>query len=99
MYNIYDDWPKSNLTLDAYIAEKYGSTDAAKSSYRYYNSHGDEIDVTSYNALSEGNRTRETLYEYEARKNLNKSKIKIVKPDLISLLDSTLKTSITVAVR
>jgi len=99
MYNIYDDWPRSTLTIENYIIEKYGSIADARSAYKYYNSYGDEIDETSYNALSESNRIVETLYEYEIRKNLNKSKIKIAKPELISFVESALKTNITVAVR
>lgn len=99
VYSIYDDWPKSSITLSNYVAEKYGSVGAAQISYKYYNSYGDEIDLTSYNTLSESARTRESLFEYEFRKNLNKSKIKIIKPELIPLIDSALKTNVTVAVR
>lgn len=99
MYSVYDDWPKSTITLENYIAEKYGSVGASQISYKYYNTYGDEIDLTSYNSLSESLRARESLYEYELRKNLNKSKIKIIRPELISVIDSALKANVTVAVR
>lgn len=100
MYSIYDDWPKSNESLDNYIVEKYGSVSAAQVDFpKYYTINGDEIDYSTYISLDVSNRKIESAYEYELRKNINKSKIKIIRPEFVSLIDSNLKSSINLAVR
>jgi Base plate wedge protein 53 len=99
MYSIYDDWPKSSVALNNYIIEKYGSVNNATGSSRYYNQYGDEIDLTTYNTLNSNQRTSETLYEYEVRKNFNKSKIKIILPELISSIDSQIKSNLNISIR
>jgi hypothetical protein len=98
MYSIYDDWPRSSQALKNYIIEKYGSIGYAQINYKYYNNYDDEIDLTSYNLLSSSNRKIETLYEYEERLNTNKSKIKVIKPGVMSTLDSDLKSLIRVSI-
>lgn len=98
MYSIYDDWPRHSLAFKNYIIEKYGSIGYAQTNYKYFNNYDDEIDLTSYNALSSANRKIETLYEYEERLNTNKSKIKVVKSGIISTLDSDLKSLVRVAI-
>ncbi|NBV27457.1 hypothetical protein EBS02_00305 [bacterium] len=98
MYSIYDDWPKSSLSLTNYITEKYGTVAYAQTNYKYYNTYGDEIDLTSYTALADSDRKIETLYEYEFRKNINKSKIKIIRSSIITTLDSDLKSLVRISV-
>ena len=98
MYSIYDDWPRSSQAFKNYIIEKYGSIGYAQINYKYYNNYDDEIDLTSYNLLASSDRKIESLYEYEERKNTNKSKIKIIRPSLISTIDSDLKSLIRVSV-
>lgn len=98
MYSIYDDWPKSSQAFKNYIIEKYGSIGYAQINYKYYNNYNDKIDLTSYNLLAEADRKIESLYEYEERKNTNKSKIKVIRRGIISSLDSDLKSLIRVSV-
>lgn len=99
MYSIYDDWPKDSESLNNYIIEKYGSVNAAYGAFKYYNQYGDEIDLTTYNTLSLNLRVSESLYEYEVRKNFNKSKIKIIIPSLISTIDSQIKSDLNISIR
>jgi len=99
MYSIYDDWPRDSFSLEKYIIEKYGSVSTAYALFKYYNNYGDEIDLTTYTSLSPSQRKSESIYEYEQRKNFNKSKIKIVQPNLIPLIDSELKSNINFALR
>lgn len=100
MYSVYDDWPKSSEVLEKYIIEKYGSVSAAQVDFpKYFNSYGDEIDYAFYITLPLADRKTESAYEYEVRKNLNKSKIKIIRPEVISTLDTNLKSAINLAVQ
>lgn len=99
MYSIYDDWPRSSLALNQFIIEKYGSISAATSIFKYYNQYGNEIDLEEYNALSSNLKSIESFYEYEARKNFNKSKIKIILPGIISTIESQIKSNLNVSIR
>jgi len=100
MYSIYDDWPKSAEVLNRYIIEKYGSISAAQVDFpKYFNSYGDEIDYSFYISLPIAARKTESAYDYEVRKNINKSKIKIIRSEIIPTLDSNLKSAINLAVQ
>jgi hypothetical protein len=55
--------------------------------------------VTTYNALSISSRSSETIYEYELRKNNNKSKIKLIRTDIIGAIQSELKSLLYKPVR
>jgi hypothetical protein len=96
IYNIYDDWPKNTQTLNSYIEEKYGSIASAISTVQYYyNLNNDIIDQTTWQSLPTSQRKSETQYEYEFRRNINKSKIKIVKRGMINAVDMSLKSIIS----
>ena len=93
MYSVYDDWPRNSFDLESFIIEKYGSLSSAMSTVKYYyNSNLDIIDETTYNSLASTARRSETQYEYELRVNSNKSKIKVVKRNLITAITSELNT-------
>lgn len=95
MYSIYDDWPKDAEEFRNYIIEKYGSLDAAMNTTKYYyDSLGNIIDVIEWTQLSSSNRRSETAYEWELRKNTNKSKIKIMQKNVLGELDAGLKNII-----
>jgi hypothetical protein len=100
IYNIYDEWPKSNTDFEEYLIEKYGSIATTLSTTQYYyNASKDIIDATTYNALSISKRSSETIYEYELRKNNNKSKIKLIRTDIIGAIQSELKSLLYKPVR
>lgn len=93
MYSVYDDWPKGDEALLSYMVEKYGSLQTTQSTIKYYyNASGDIIDFTTYTSLAPEQRTSETIYEYETRLNTNKSKIKVVRADLIGTIQTALRT-------
>ena len=92
MYSIYDDWPKDSEEFRNYIIEKYGSLETAMNTTKYYyDSLGNIIDVIEWTQLSSSNRRSETTYEWELRKNTNKSKIKIMQKSVLGELDAGLK--------
>jgi len=96
IYNIYDDWPKNTTTLNSYIEEKYGTIASALGTIKYYyNSNNDIIDGTTWTSLPTNQRKSESQYEYEVRRNINKSRIKLVKKELVNAVDMGLKSIIT----
>jgi hypothetical protein len=96
VYNIYDDWPKNTKTLNSYVEEKYGTIASALGTVKYYyNLNNDIIDETTWNNLPTNQRKLESQYEYEVRRNINKSKIKLVKKELVNAVDMGLKSIIT----
>jgi hypothetical protein len=93
VHSIYDDWPKNTEVFKNYITEKYGSIAAALATAKYYyDSYGNIIDFVEYTNLSINKRDAETAYEWELRLNTNKSKIKILNPNMISTLESGLRS-------
>lgn len=101
IYSIYDDWPKSTSVLQNYVIQKYGSLEKAQNIVRYYNKYGDTINFYEYNLMSvaEKNLSRiENAYEFEIRTNINKSKIKVIRPDAILKIESDLKSTIELAI-
>jgi hypothetical protein len=93
IYNIYDEWPRNSVDFEDYLIEKYGSIATTLSTVQYYyNSTKDIIDVTTYNALSVSQRSSETVYEYELRANNNKSRIKLIRPNIIGAIQSELRS-------
>jgi hypothetical protein len=100
IYNIYDEWPRNSVDFDEYLIEKYGSIATTLSTVQYYyNASKDIIDATTYNALSVSQRSSETIYEYELRANNNKSKIKLIRPNIIGGIQSELKSLLYKPVR
>ena len=96
VYNIYDDWPKNTKTLNSYVEEKYGTIASALGTVKYYyNLNNDIIDETMWTNLPTNQRKSESQYEYEVRRNINKSKIKLVKKELVNAVDMGLKSIIT----
>jgi hypothetical protein len=74
MYNIYDDWPKDMESFNTWIEESYDSISYATSNVKYYyDSKGNIIDYTTWQALSSSQRNDESIYQYELRKNINKN--------------------------
>jgi len=100
IYNIYEEWPKNSIDFENYLIEKYGSVATTLSTTKYYyNASKDIIDVTTYNSLSISNRSSETIYEYELRANNNKSKIKLIRPNIIGAIQSELRSLLYKPVR
>jgi hypothetical protein len=95
MYSIYDDWPKNTDEFKNYIIEKYGSLNTAMATTKYYYDNSlNIIDVIEWTALPAASRRSETTYEWELRKNTNKSKIKIIQKTVIGQIDAGLKSII-----
>lgn len=94
MYNVYEDWPLSSIQFENYIIDKYGSISYAMSTTKYhYDRDRNIVDETAFNALSPSEQGPiETVYQWENRKNINKSKIKLVKQDFVGSLQSDLKS-------
>jgi len=93
VHSMYDDWPKNSETFRQYLTEKYGSLQTALSTTKYYyDSSRNIIDVLEYTSLPSNSRSLETVYEYELELNTNKSKIKILNPNMVSTLESGLRS-------
>ena len=93
VHSIYDDWPRNSDTFKQYIIDKYGSLQAAMSTTKYYyDSSRNIIDLLEYTSLSSDSRSLETVYEYELELNISKSRIKILNPNMISTLESGLRS-------
>jgi hypothetical protein len=93
VHSIYDDWPKNSETFRQYIVDKYGSLQNAMSTTKYYyDAKGNVIDILEYSNLTSSNRSAETIYEYELRLNVNKSKIKILNRSAINSVESGLRS-------
>jgi hypothetical protein len=58
----------------------------------YYDADKNIIDVIEYSNLATNNRSAETVYEYELRLNINKSRIKILNKSSINLVESGLRS-------
>ena len=100
IYDIYSDWPKSTTSLNEYITEKYGSISKAQSVLKYYNLYGDVISASSYNSLPANKRGEvESLYDYELKLNINKSRIRIIRPTFVSNIVSSLNKEVYPAVK
>lgn len=92
IYNIYDDWPRDRETFKNYIIEKYGSLATAQSTIKnYYDANKNIIDVTTYTSLQISQRSLETVYEYELRKNTSKSIIKTTSLSVVKTIESDLR--------
>ena len=93
VHSMYDDWPRNSETFKQYITEKYGSLETALSTTKYYyDSSRNIIDLLEYTSLSSDSRSLETVYEYELELNTSKSRIKILNPNMISTLESGLRS-------
>ena len=93
VHSMYDDWPRNSETFRQYIIEKYGSLETALSTTKYYyDSNRNIIDVLEYTSLPSNSRSLETVYEYELELNTNKSRIKILNPNMVSTLESGLRS-------
>jgi hypothetical protein len=94
LYSIHDDWPKNSETFKNYIIDKYGNLNDPMTTIKYYynNSTGNIIDSIEWNLLSAANRRSETEYEWELRKNTNKSKILVMQKGSLGALDAGLKS-------
>jgi hypothetical protein len=93
IYNIYEDWPKDRAEFENYLIEKYGSIDYTVNTIKYYyDKNKNIIDEITYTSLNRVNRSSESIYEYEIRKNITKSRIKLVRLELIGELQTQLKS-------
>jgi hypothetical protein len=71
--NVRTDWPRDSRELNDYINSKYSESGGV---HHYIDADGDIVDgPTSYPVSN---------YDYEAKLNENKSKIKLVKPEYIN---------------
>ena len=52
------------------------------------------VDLTTYNALDVGDRSTQTVYEFEEELNDNKREIKLINADFIQDIDYKVKTSL-----
>lgn len=93
------DWPLSRRSFESYVAKKYGSISTAREQTHHYEQITQqqqvlfdgtivpeeyfEIDVSTYNTLSESDRRIVTSYEYEERINEAKRDIKILSEDYV----------------
>jgi len=79
IYSLYDDWPKSSSAFRKYIIEKYGSITYATNTDKFFYT-GDKLVISeeSYLELSDSNKYKETIMEYERRINGEKSFIRIL---------------------
>lgn len=98
MKNLYEDWPKNQLTLNQYIQETYNDPDDVhhyETIEQYYNGkkildNGLEVNDTFQFVKPDGNivplqesRGPVSNYNYEINKNDKKREIFIIKPSLI----------------
>jgi hypothetical protein len=96
VHSMYDDWPRNSETFKQYVIEKYGSLQTAMSTTKYYyDSSRNIIDVLEYTSLPSNSRSLETAYEYELELNIRKSRIKILNPNMISTLESGLRSTLS----
>ena len=88
------DWPLSQITLEKYIAKKYGSISTAQATVHEYRKILNKqsvlfdgtiipkrtlvIDETTYNTLSEPDRESVSKYTYETELNDDKRQIKLI---------------------
>lgn len=93
------DWPLDRRSFENFIAKKYGSVSTARSQTHHYEQITQqqqvlfdgtivpeeyfEIDLTTYNTLSEADKRIVTSYEYEERINEAKRDIKILSEDYV----------------
>ena len=91
--SIYDDWPRNSEVFNEYLIFKYGSLQNALTTKKYYyDADRNIIDVLEYSSLAVDNRSTETVYEYELRLNVNKSRIKILNKNAINAVESGLRS-------
>lgn len=93
------DWPLDRRSFENYIIKKYGSLSSAYSTTHHYEQilrqqqvlfdntiipeKTIQIDLTTYNSLSEADRKIVTSYAYEEELNESKREIKILSEDYI----------------
>ena len=88
IYDIYTQWPLSNIQLEEKINSKYGSFSAANSFVDHYEDlDGDIIDEKEYFRLAPGHRKLITGYEYEVKENDRKRSIRLIEDSYIPQLD------------
>jgi hypothetical protein len=93
VHSIYDDWPRNSEAFNEYLIYKYGSLQNTLSTTKYYyDADRNIIDIIEYTSLSANNRSSETVYEYELRLNVNKSRIKILNRSAINAVESGLRS-------
>lgn len=91
IYDVYTQWPKSNIELELFIKDKYGSLENAMSTIHHYeDGEGYEIDITTFNTIA-GEKQIVTAYDYEIKLNDSKRDIKIVERSYINQIDIELR--------
>lgn len=91
IFSLYD-WPLTEAEFNCYIADKYGSIQAATTQYIYTTVDGYRVDATTWAALDVSDRgDTQTVYDWEVTLNEAKRRIKVIPPQFISPLMLELK--------
>ena len=94
MNNIFTlfDWPLTQREMTLYLAEKYGSVQAAQSTFLYRTAQNYLVDVDTFNALDVSQRGLPiSVYDHEQDLNELKRRIRVVPQAFIGPLMTQLK--------
>lgn len=80
------DWPLTYDEFNNYIADKYGSVQAAQATPVYKTSDGYYVDQTTFNTLLANNRLQTDAYDDEMTLNEAKRRIKLAPPEFVEPL-------------
>lgn len=90
----YYDWPMTTENLIATIQTKYGSnavdglTFARTTVHHYEDNFGNPIDLTTYNALPDTQRTTIHIYDWEVSQNEAKRNIRLLDKRFVDQIDA-----------
>lgn len=82
-FDLYMDFPKSNVDFDAFLISKYGNNEQIQIDVHHYESVPDglTIDYDTYLTLQASQRKIVTIYEYEFQQNERNRVIKLLDND------------------
>lgn len=90
------DWPMSGENLKATIRKKYTTPEqdgldfAYTTVHHYEDTHGNEIDVFTYQTLSDLERRKITVYEWEMSQNESKRLVRLLDAKFVDQINSEL---------
>lgn len=77
--NIYDEWPRDEVTFNNFIIEKYGSFSFARDNIKnWFDSLGNIVSQEFWGTLPSAGKYTETYLQYETRINNKKSFIRVL---------------------